>query len=340
MHITKKIYTLVLSILLSTLIQASTNITLPSVPTPTIPPTVIKAIILEGSINTSRAIQFSKRVPPNYIAHRLDNPKESNISNALKIGEVVEGRISAYLRGDFLEVSLVEERLQKAGFTILSSSPVNKKATLISVVFTNSSLIAMASKPNRGFVATLRILVDTKDKNINITNPLYITKGFLQDDFDEKASKLLLKSLVNAFPKLRNSKDALKFQLLAKYVFMKSMPHYENMIEVASGDDLLERIKDNKKVVFTQKLNNNTVLIGIKLSKRTRKFSKKIGRSNAGMLPYPIIIENGKAKILDPKYYLSYMYPLLTMSEFMTIATIPDAMVKDCKRVFRKKKKK
>ena len=58
------------------------------------------------------------------------------------------------------------------------------------------------------------------------------------------------------------------------------------------------------------------------------------------MLPYPILIENGKAKILDPKYYISYMYPMLKMSEFMTIATIPDAIVKDCKRVFRKKKKK
>jgi hypothetical protein len=55
------------------------------------------------------------------------------------------------------------------------------------------------------------------------------------------------------------------------------------------------------------------------------------------MLPYPILIENGKAKILDPKYYIAYMYPMLQMSEFMTIATIPDAMVKDCERVFRKK---
>jgi hypothetical protein len=121
---------------------------------------------------------------------------------------------------------------------------------------------------------------------------------------------------------------------------MEGMPHYEDMIEVASGKDLLERIKNNKRVVFTQTLNNGATLIGIKLAKRTRKFTKKIGRGNAGMLPYPILIENDTAKILDPKYYISYMYPLLTMNEFMTIATIPDAIVKDAKRVFRKKKKK
>jgi len=198
----------------------------------------------------------------------------------------------------------------------------------------------MASKPQRGFMATLRILIDTKKKNINITNPLYMTKGFLQNDFDAKSAKLLLSQIVKIFPKLSNSKDALKFQLLAKYEFMNGMPHYKDMIEVASGEDLKERITKNKRVVFRQTLKNGSILIGIKLAKRTRKFTKKIGRSNAGMLPYPILIENNKAIILDPKYYLSYMYPLLTMTEFMTIATIPDAIIKDAKRVFRKKKKK
>jgi hypothetical protein len=34
------------------------------------------------------------------------------------------------------------------------------------------------------------------------------------------------------------------------------------------------------------------------------------------------------------------MYPMLKMTEFMTIASIPDAMIKDCEKVFKKKKKK
>lgn len=198
----------------------------------------------------------------------------------------------------------------------------------------------MSSKSQRGFMATLRVLIDTKEKTISITNPLYMAKGFLQNDFNEKVSKKLLVQLIETFPNLKNSKDVLKFQLLPKYQFMNGMPHYEEMLEVASGDDLLEIIKDNKKVVFTQTLENGSTLIGIKLGKRTRKFTKRIGRNNAGMLPFPVLIENGKAMILDPKYYISYMYPLLQMTEFMTIATIPDAMVKDAKRVFRKKKKK
>jgi hypothetical protein len=93
-------------------------------------------------------------------------------------------------------------------------------------------------------------------------------------------------------------------------------------------------------VAFTQTLENGSTLVGIKLSKRTRKFTTRIGRNNAAMLPYPILIENGKAKILDPKYYIAYMYPMLKMSEFMTIATTPDAMIKDCEKVFKKRKKK
>ena len=84
-----------------------------------------------------------------------------------------------------------------------------------------------------------------------------------------------------------------------------------------------------------QNLENGSTLIGIQLSKRTGTFTRRIGRNNAAMLPYPVLIENGKAKILDPKYYIAYMYPMLQMSEFMTIATIPDAMIKDCEKVFK-----
>ena len=311
------------------------KITLPAVPTP------VKAIQLtNNSTIGNRAIKFSKRIPPNYIPHRFDHMKREKVSTNTRIGEVNHGRISAYLRGAFMEVTEVEERLKKAGFTVLTAAPVNKKKTLISVVFTNPAMISMASKPNRGFMATLRVLIDTKEKSISITNPLYMCKGFLQSDFDEKAANKLLENVIDNFPSLKNSKDALKFQLLPSYQFMNGMPHYGDMLEVASGDDLLERIKDNKKVVFTQKLENGSVLVGIKLGKRTRKFTKRIGRNNAAMLPYPVLIENGKAKILDPKYYISFMYPLLQMSEFMTIATIPDAMYRDAQRALRKKKKK
>ncbi len=307
-------------------------------------PTVPKVPVALQSENNQdaldRSIKFSKRVPPNYIPHRFDKQKKLKQSSNTRIGEVSQGRISAHLRGKFMDVKTVEENLKTAGFEVLTSVPVDKKGTLISVVFTDKSLVSMASKENRGFIASLRVLVDTKEKKISVTNPLYMAKGFLQTDFDEKSAKKILVKLLEKFPGLKNSKDVLKFQLLPKYQFMNGMPHYEDMIEVASGDDLLEKIKDNDKVLFTQTLENGSTLIGIQLSRRTSGFTKRIGRNNAAMLPYPILIENGKAKILDPKYYIAYMYPMLKMTEFMTIASIPDAMIKDCEKVFKKKKKK
>jgi uncharacterized protein (DUF302 family) len=299
-------------------------------------PDVIKCASSAYNTGGNRHIKFSKRVPPGYVPHSFDKVQNKKVKSTAhtRIGEINKGKISAYLRGEDTSIESVQERLKSAGFEIITAVPVNKKKNLISIVFTNKSLLAMAAKENRGFIATLRALVDTKEKTLNITNPLYLAKGFLQDDFDEKEARKVLSELIIAFPKLTNSKDMLKYQLLPKYQFMKGMPHYEDMVEVANGTDLLEKIKDNDKVVFSKKLENGATLIGIKLGKRTRKFTKRIGRNNAGMLPYPVLIKDGKAKILDPKYYLSIMYPMLTMSEFMTIATVPDAMKKDCEKVF------
>jgi len=316
--------------------SGTVNISIPSVP---MVPVAHKS--KENIDILDRSIKFSKRVPPNYIPHRFDKKKKkAHSSKNIRIGEVNHGRISAYLRGQFIEAKEVEEKLKTAGFDVLASVPVDKKGQLISIVFTDKSLVAMASKDNKGFIASLRALVDTKEKTFSIMNPLYMAKGYLQADYDEGAAKTILVKLIEAFPGLKNSKDSLKFQLLPKYQFMNGMPRYEDMIEVASGNDLLEKLKDNESVAFTQTLENGSTLVGIKLSKRTRKFTARIGRNNAAMLPYPILIENGKAKILDPKYYIAYMYPMLQMTEFMTIATTPDAMIKDCEKVFKKKKKK
>jgi len=326
------------------------NIVIPSVPKITIPslvpkvpvtPQVPQAVHITGSyINGNRAIKFSKRVPPNYIAHSFDKRLKEKKQNNTRVGEVTKGFISAYLRGSFLSVENVKKKLKKAGFDIIASVPINKKGTLISIVFTNDELIKLASKTNREFASNLRVLIDTKEKVISITNPIYLTRGFLQEDYNEKIAKKLLYELLSQFSKLKNSKDGLRYKLLTEFSFMANMPLYEDMIEVASGEDLKKRIKNNKNVVFTQELLNGSTIIGVKLRKRANKFPKKIGRNNAAMLPYLVLIKDGHAKILNPKYYIAYMYPLLSMSKFMTISTVPDAIVKNITRILRKKRKK
>jgi hypothetical protein len=120
---------------------------------------------------------------------------------------------------------------------------------------------------------------------------------------------------------------------------MQNMPTYQDMLKVAIGknEDLLKKARESKRVklVYEQKLSNGSTVIGVELSRRTGKFVRKIGYHNSQLLPYPILIEDNQAKILDPKYYIALMYPTLSMSEFMKIATVPSSIQKDCDRVFR-----
>ena len=318
------------------------NIKIPEVPKV---PTALK-VKTNGQTSTRRegAIQFSKRMPPNYLTSEQRYGKDGKGASltqstaTVKVGEMDKGRISAYLRDTLIDVETAKKKLENAGFEVIAVAPLDKKKKLISVVFTNEALKKIAGKTNRGFYGTLRLLIDPKNNQISITNPLYLGKAMMQNDFDEEASKEILSALTKEFSTAKNSLDKLKYQLLPKYQFMDGMPFYKDMEVVARGDDLLEKIKkkkNKKRVVFELKLPNGSTLLGIKLSKRTRKFPKRIGTNNAGMLPYPILVENGEAKILEPKYYLSLMYPQLKMEEFMTIATVPGAIIKDCGKVFR-----
>ena len=314
------------------------HITLPKVPE--VPIIVVETKGKRFVTDLDRSIKFSKRIPPNYLTSKERYGKDgkgATLSHSQsKIGEVDRGRISAYLRADIMKKKTAIKKLKDAGFEVLTVRALTKNRKLLSIVFTNSKLRKMASKKSRGFFGTLRVLIDSKNKQISITNPLYLAKAMLQNDFDEKGAKEILTTLVKTFPNVKNSMDKLKYQLLPKYQFMDGMPYYQDMEVVARGDDLLEKAKKNKKrVSFIMKLDNGSTLIGVKLSKRTKKFPKKIGTKNAGMLPYPLLIEDGEAKILNPKYYLALMYPQLTMEEFMTIATVPEAITKDCTKVFR-----
>jgi hypothetical protein len=282
----------------------------------------------------NRSIGFSKRYPPNYTPLK-DRLVTKIIDKVGDVGEPVNGRVSVNLVGDLIKTKDAKAKILKAGFEIVKVYHINKRRSLVSIVFTNDALKKMASKTNRGFSGTLRLLIDKKDKIYAITNPLYITKAFLQDDFDKKSSEKILDTITTEFKGLKNSFDKFKFQGLPKYQFMDGMPFYKDMVEVGNGNDLLAKLKNNKRVAFVLKLDKDSTLVGVKLSKRTKKFPKKIGLRNAGLLPYPVLIENGKAMALDPKYYISVMYPNLKMEEFMTIATVPEAIIKDCSRVFR-----
>ena len=248
--------------------------------------------------------------------------------------------VYAYLRGQAMTSEEVSAKLSAAGFEVIGSYLVNKKNKLETVVYTNDALKSMASKEGRGFAAIGRILIDGTNKQISISNPVYFGKAFMQDDADYSALKGIKDTLTGTFPGLKPSSDKWEYDELAGYHFMVGMPYYEDSDVIGEGKtaELLkkaESYKKGKSHLFTLKIAEGKYLVGYNLSKRTAKFTEKIGIDKAGLLPYTILIENDEARSLAAKYYLAVSYPQLTMGEFMKIATVPGAIEKELAKPFK-----
>jgi hypothetical protein len=286
---------------------------------------ILKEILAE------KVVIFSDHVAPEF------HEKKTDEAVVIKTGDLKNGRVPAYLHCEFLSEEEVKKNLQAAGFKVLKSYVIDKKRKVTSIVFTNKALEDAAAKKDRGFASTLRLSIDKKDKLISISNPIYVMAAFMQKDYDKNLAEKTLAQLRDAFEGLKNSDEIVKFRVLERYQFMEGMPKYEDMVLITKGnnDELLAKAKKSKKVLYEQKLSNGSIILGVELSKRTHKFVKKIGFHNSGLLPYPVLIEGGEAKILDPKYYIAMMYPMLKMSQFMKISTVPGAIGKDIDKIFR-----
>jgi len=248
--------------------------------------------------------------------------------------------VHTYLIGGAMTAEAVSSTLTSAGFEVIGTYTVNKKNKLETVVFTNDTLKAMANKPGRGFAGIGRILIDGKNSQISISNPVYFGKAFMQDDADYDQLASVKTALTAAFPGLKDSSDKWEYDDLADYHFMVAMPYYQDSAVIGEGsvDSLLKKAESYKKGkfhLFTLKLAENRYLVGYDLSKRTAKFPEKIGLDKAGLLPYTILIENDEARMLAPKFYLAVSYPQLTMGQFMKIATVPGAIEKDLAKPFK-----
>ena len=246
--------------------------------------------------------------------------------------------ISTYLLGEYMDAPTVTKKLESAGFEVVTKYSSVKDG--ITVVFTNDALKSEAAKPSRAHMAVLRLFIDSKEKSISITNPVYFGKAFMQDDYDAKVFETQLAALNATFGPFEGSVDKLDEDDIAGFHFMMGMPYYEDSDKLGEGPtkELLSKVQNYKKgkfVLFTLELSDDSYLVGYDLAKRTKKFVKKIGRANAAVLPYCISIGHGVATSLEAKYYLAVSYPLLSMGEFTTIATVPGAIKKDLSKPFK-----
>jgi hypothetical protein len=235
--------------------------------------------------------------------------------------------LSTYYAAKAQSADKVKSKLKANGFSILATTTPIKGSTVITV--TNKEL-----KNTNSWLATLNVLVN--EKEVRVQNPSYFGAAYLGDKFTYGQFAGTLKSLQKALGDLHTVADEFKLAKLPKYQFMLGMAHVDDTIDVGEGADLETKLKDNKYVVYSLKLPNGATLVGHNLRSRTNKFLLKIDAvHNAHILPYRSIIKDGKAVMLDPKYYLAVSLPLLSMGEFMKIASTPGEIEKDIKRTYK-----
>lgn len=250
------------------------------------------------------------------------------IALAILVSAVVSlqaGDVSAYYSAVYKDAKTVKTDLGKAGFKVLNTYSPAGKSYLKVISFTNSKLISMASEPKRGFAAVQKVLVNSKAKTVLATNPTYWLIAFLQKDF-KGGDRAITASLAKALGKLVPSADKLDSEKLSGYHFMVFMPYYKDMLELKDG------AKGVENALYSIKLANGATLYGVKMSKNTENFISTIGEDKALVLPYTVLIEDGKAYALHAKYYLAISYPRLSMGEFMKISSTPDMIEKELKK--------
>ncbi|MDA7818123.1 hypothetical protein N9A28_08020 [Sulfurimonas sp.] len=250
-----------------------------------------------------------------------------------------DGDVSAYLQGAHISLEDVEAKLTNAGFEIVTTFKSIKKGK--TVVFTCPTLKKeAASKPMRANIAVLRIFVDDQEQTISIANPVYFGKAYMQDDYKHETFSAVKAKLEKEFPGLKGSEDAMEFDDLGDFRFTMMHPRYDEVEVVGEGtnDELLEKARSYKKgkmLSFELKITDETTLLGYAIGRGTERFVKKIGRNNAGLLPWPIVINDGKATILQAEYYIAMNYPMLGMMQFGGIASAPGNVIKDLKKPFK-----
>jgi len=230
----------------------------------------------------------------------------------------------------YLELDALKQKLADNGLEVLGTHQVAENKDYTAVVYTCTELKQAARLSNRGFMAVLRILHNSKSKELVVSNPEYYMRAFLQKDYEDGIAKPINDALSAALGTLTPTDDSMKTKKLAKYHFMMSMPYYDDFQRVAKGstEELCRKLEANAKDRIVFKLNvaddGSSVLYGVALPMNIEKFNEKLetmGQSH--LLPYTVLIENGEANILHAKFYFALSFPQLTMTEFMKIMSVP-----------------
>ncbi len=262
-----------------------------------------------------------------YSGEKMKKILLNSLATILLGANLIADNVSSYEYASFKSVDSVKSALRDNGLKVIGEYDAMGDPSYHVIAYTCPTLTSDASKEGRAFAAVQKVLVNSNDNELLFTNPEYFLHAFMQDDFKEEHAKKINTKLANAFGVLKGSQDGLDDDDIAKYHFMMGMPYYEDMIEVAKGDDLIQKLEKNAADNIAFKIQaGKATLYGITMpTKKGEKYyiSKIKGQRYTAFLPYMVIIEGNKAKILHPKYYLAISYPDLSMGNFMSISGTP-----------------
>ncbi|MEN4053736.1 MULTISPECIES: hypothetical protein [Sulfurimonas] len=251
----------------------------------------------------------------------------SGLVTMLLGASLVADNVSSYEYASFKSVNDVKSALHDNGLKVIGEYDVMGDPSYHVIAYTCPTLTNDASKEDRAFAAVQKVLVNSSDNELVLTNPEYFLHAFMQDDFKEEHAKKVNAKLANAFGTLKGSQDGLDDDDIAGYHFMMGMPYYEDMIEVAKGDNLVQKLEKNAADNIAFKIQaGKATLYGIAMptEKGEKYYVPEIkGQKHTAFLPYMVMIEGDEAKILHPKYYLAISYPNLSMGNFMSISGTP-----------------
>lgn len=249
----------------------------------------------------------------------------------MQLGDNPPEKLTAYYAANPQKVDILVKKLKENGFEILSKEEILKGKIVITV--TNDLL-----KKSGTFIAALNILVDDGNE-IRVQNPTYFGAAYLRDDFKYGQYKPVLESLQKVLGDMYQTEDVIEYSRLKDFSFVPEMAHYSDIVELGDGNEPAKKIESEEAkryIAYTLKLPNGAILVGHKMRMRNNKFLQKIGEGkNAQLLPYQSMVKDDKAYILDPTYYLALSLPLLTMEDFMKIASTPDQIAMSIRRVYR-----
>ena len=244
----------------------------------------------------------------------------------LFVSSLFSKELSTYFYSDIQSEQSVKLNLIKVGFKVIGSYNAMQDENYKVLIYTSNLFKQIASKQNRAFASIGKILINKKDNILVFTNPKYFSTAFLQDDINNALVSQIQNRLKSAFT-FKQSPYNIDEDDLSSYHFMISMPYYEDMISVANGKNLSQKLLQNHKneIVFSIKLANQT-LYGIKMNIKGGEkdyISTLNQQKHSVLLPYMVLVKEDEALILHPKYYLALSLPKLTMGEFMTIMDTP-----------------